>query len=712
MTRRAFSQGKTTAIAWAAGVLTVVVCGVGLRITYLQYTDVRRVILQSNRERAQRAQGPVSAHLEELEREVLGDLVHGGGDADALSRRVAAQPVIESPFFVTASGSVHNPLLPRLPAGARMTGDDPMPRDFEDALRLAWSAAPAQRKLEVLRGLGASTGLAEHWRLRVSSLIAALHAKEGRPADAASSYRKLFADFRNSVTENTRPSYLQLTLAYGESLLRTDAKDELRNALVRALDLLDRGELKTTMEEERFFLRRARSLCGRARIPPSPQLLHLEDRQERERRTIAVAAAVRTRVDSPERIAGRDPGLPRRFYEEVDRESVVAIWSVLSTPTSDGVVAAGFVANKRAFAEEATRILNGPGSSPPLVVRPRSSAGRESDAFIPLLSLGPGHEFLEICLPRAEWNQHVGRARRPFLVAGGLIGLVAVALLLCLVVMHRGVRRELMLSRMKTEFVANVSHELKTPLALIRMFSETLLLGRVSDESHKKKYYNIITRESERLSHLISNVLNFSSIEAGKKGYQLRRIGLRAVIEEVVESYRYGLEAKGFELRTELDEDLPEIEADPEAVSQALINLLENSIKYSPEEKSLQLSVKTRGRNVEVSLAYRGVGIAPEDQKRVLEDYYRTREARALGTRGSGLGLSVVQHIMEAHSGQVRLESQPGSGSRFTLVFPAAPPPRPVRGGAAPDAANTERPETEPDRSGSGAGPKNGKAIT
>jgi signal transduction histidine kinase len=127
-----------------------------------------------------------------------------------------------------------------------------------------------------------------------------------------------------------------------------------------------------------------------------------------------------------------------------------------------------------------------------------------------------------------------------------------------------------------------------------------------------------------------------------------------------------------------MDDDLPEVEADPEAVSQAVINLLENSIKYSPEEKHLHLSVRAVDGSVEISLADRGVGIAAEDQKRVLEDYYRTREARALGTRGSGLGLSVVQHIMEAHSGKVRLESQPGQGSRFTLVFPAASP-RPHR---------------------------------
>ena len=223
-----------------------------------------------------------------------------------------------------------------------------------------------------------------------------------------------------------------------------------------------------------------------------------------------------------------------------------------------------------------------------------ATLGEENERFIPLTALSKGHEFLQICLPRATWDHHVGEARRPFLFAGFLIASLAVALILCLFVIHRGVKQELMLSRMKTEFVANVSHELKTPLSLIRMFAETLLLGRVSDQAQREKYYGIITRESERLSHLISNVLNFSSIEAGKKTYELRRVNLGQVVREVLESYRYQLDAKGFRLRVDIDAGLPPVEADPEAVSQAVINLLENSIKYSPEEKSIRVTVGRR----------------------------------------------------------------------------------------------------------------------
>lgn len=153
MTRRSFNLGKTTAIAWAAVGLTVVVCGVGMVITYLQYRDVRHFILEQNRESAQRVQSVVATRLAELESELLELLLENRGETGALSRQVVENPVIESPFFVSSSGHIRNPLLPRLLPGAPMTRDDPMPREFEVVLRRVWSSASTASKLDELERL-------------------------------------------------------------------------------------------------------------------------------------------------------------------------------------------------------------------------------------------------------------------------------------------------------------------------------------------------------------------------------------------------------------------------------------------------------------------------------------------------------------------------------------------------------------------------------
>jgi signal transduction histidine kinase len=224
---------------------------------------------------------------------------------------------------------------------------------------------------------------------------------------------------------------------------------------------------------------------------------------------------------------------------------------------------------------------------------------------------------------------------------------------------------------MKTELVANVSHELKTPLALIRLFGETLLLERVTDPERRKEALSIIMRESERLTHLIANVLDFAAIEAGKKAYRLEPQDIGRVARETYERYRFQLDAKGFAHSFESAADLPPVLADADAIAQALLNLIENAIKYSPERKVIAVRVDTDADRVRIAVEDRGMGISADDRERIWDDFYRSKAARALGTRGSGLGLSLVRHILEAHGGRVSMESAPGEGSRFTLDFPA-----------------------------------------
>ena len=263
--------------------------------------------------------------------------------------------------------------------------------------------------------------------------------------------------------------------------------------------------------------------------------------------------------------------------------------------------------------------------------------------------------------------------RRLALTKTALIGFIDVMLLAGLFLVYANVRRELHLSRLKSDFVANVSHELKTPLALVRLFAETLELGRVPSEDKAQQYYRVINKESQRLTQLINNILDFSRIEAGRKEYRFRPTDVGAVVRDVVEAYRFPIEQQGFEVEVNVAEDLPEIVVDPEALSQALLNLANNAIKYSGEGRHLALDVRRRGDDVVISVSDRGVGIPRPEQKKIFEKFYRVENALIHTTKGSGLGLALVQHIMDAHGGSIELESEPGRGSTFRLVLPLSP---------------------------------------
>jgi signal transduction histidine kinase len=251
-----------------------------------------------------------------------------------------------------------------------------------------------------------------------------------------------------------------------------------------------------------------------------------------------------------------------------------------------------------------------------------------------------------------------------------MIGFIDLMLGAGLLLVYSNVRKEMHLSRLKSDFVANVSHELKTPLALIRLFSETLELGRVSSEDKKNQYYRVINKESHRLTQLINNILDFSRIEAGRREYRMAVADLKKIVHDVVDAYRFPIEQQGFELDVSVNDDLPSIEVDQEAIGQALINLVNNAIKYSDEHKFIRISVQREGEGLAVSVADRGIGVEKAEQGKIFEKFYRAEDSLVHTTRGSGLGLPLVRHIAEAHGGEVRVDSCPGKGSTFTLWLP------------------------------------------
>jgi signal transduction histidine kinase len=257
---------------------------------------------------------------------------------------------------------------------------------------------------------------------------------------------------------------------------------------------------------------------------------------------------------------------------------------------------------------------------------------------------------------------------------GVLLAVIVVLMFLGAFLITRDISRESETTRLKTEFVHNISHELKTPLTLIRLYGETLQRKENLKKDDRKEAYEIITKESERLSHLINNVLDFSRIEMGRKEFNFKKDSLAQIVRDTLESYRYHLEKKGFSIQKDIASDLPEMNFDGEAIASVLVNLLSNAMKFSHKIKEVTVKVFKDNGNVVLQVADKGMGISPKDTSRIFRRFYRVKNEIVSETRGSGLGLTLVKHISEAHGGWIKVESEPGKGSIFSVILPIPGP--------------------------------------
>jgi signal transduction histidine kinase len=260
--------------------------------------------------------------------------------------------------------------------------------------------------------------------------------------------------------------------------------------------------------------------------------------------------------------------------------------------------------------------------------------------------------------------------RYNYMVLGGLSLLMAGGVYLA----YRNISREMNLARLKSDFVANVSHELRTPLALIRLYAETLELGRLTAQEKYQEYFRIIREESERLSALINNILDFSRIEAGRKEYDFKQTDLAELVRSTLDSYRFQIEQNGFAFEENIANDIPPVNVDREAIARSLLNLVNNALKYSKDQKFIGVSLYRSNGSVKLEVRDRGIGIAPAEQDKIFEKFYRCGDPLVHNTKGSGLGLSLVKHIAQAHGGKVFVESAPERGSKFTIALPIQPP--------------------------------------
>jgi len=244
--------------------------------------------------------------------------------------------------------------------------------------------------------------------------------------------------------------------------------------------------------------------------------------------------------------------------------------------------------------------------------------------------------------------------------------LLLVAMFLGVVLILRDIAREKHLARLRSDFISNVTHELKTPLTSIRMYAESLIMGRVKSDSVQKEYLSVVVNETDRLKRMINNILEFSKMEKGKPEFHFVISNLASILNASIHEMNYWFEKEHFEVVTELDETIY-AEVDPEKMMQAIGNLLSNAIKYSTDTKKIFLRLFKKAEHVCIEVEDRGIGIPEDKLSRIFEQFYRIEQKESIS--GTGLGLTVVKEIIETHHGSISVTSVIGKGSKFVIIL-------------------------------------------
>lgn len=245
-----------------------------------------------------------------------------------------------------------------------------------------------------------------------------------------------------------------------------------------------------------------------------------------------------------------------------------------------------------------------------------------------------------------------------------------VALIFGTLVISRAIAQETAFLNMKSDFVASVSHEFKSPLTSIKSLSGRLRAGAVLDEDRKRQYFEVMERDADRLMRLVGNILDFSKIEEGRREFEFVKTDVKALLTEELEAFKESEATEGIKISADLGGDIPEIRADKDALSRAIQNLLDNALKFSFGKEEIRVSLSKDEEHVHISVTDRGIGIPRREQERIFEKFYQGRRSSHASARGTGLGLTLVKHTAEAHGGRIRVKSRAGEGSTFVISLP------------------------------------------
>jgi len=512
-------------------------------------------------------------------------------------------------------------------------------KDYESALR-------------VYRGLlgSAHAGL----RPLIIQRLARTLRKAGRLDEAASAYRDL--QRLDTVWIGNVPSDL---IARTELCSLASERGEL--AGLAALSLAFYGDLaagRWLLEKPRYLY--YSDLC-RAWCRESPVA---QDEFERlrtlEERRLALSRAAEAALNEPGRVIRCEAGVYLAFRHPDRLAAIVLSTNFLASRWWPQVLSArGEDLAGALYTPNGDAIFGSPFSEAPPFAVTRNVRVDETPWLLQVWPRRPEAIYADI------------RQRQTLSVA--MLGFVAVLVAFGSYITVRIVRRELEIARLRADFVSTVSHEFRSPLTGIRQLGEMLLDRRVSGEEKQRRYYRMIVQESDRLTRLVENILDFSQMEEGRREYRFEEVSSTPWLHKLVADFEAEIAANGVTVEASIPDGLPRISADEQALGSAVRNLLDNAVKYSPGEKTVRLEAEAEARGIRIAVRDQGIGISEQDRKRIFDRFYRADGEISKRVKGAGLGLSLVKHIVTAHGGTVECESRVGQGSTFTIRLPVAP---------------------------------------
>lgn len=656
MSVRARPLGRRVAVA------LVLTLGPTLALAYFAYRSVAE--RERNLSLTYSATGALvrdrfSAELTALNASLLRDAASwpAVGEAPEIQHRLrtlaAANPWIEKSFIVAADGRATSALVSRgWDSGRRTSALSPRIREAESFEFIAGDLGLALRAYSQ----AAATATAVDARALAMSRVGRTLFKMGEYDKGIAAYRAVIESAGTASDDHGIPYHVSALLQVIDGLERMGRQTEHADAIIElARSVLDQPwDLD---EGYGYYVERARQLAREAELPVVFRRL-LDDMSSAVTDLEWMAKAVSAFVDErtgPSRFVAADRGSER---------VALAVHRIAPALSLVSVVRIGFVSG--ALLQKVSAGVELPAETT-AVLRPDNGPDPHALAIAPLNDVMPGWSVALIDQRGRTLAQITAWERWTY---GALVAGVLITLVIGVIFTTRAWTREAELAQLQTDFVSNVSHELKTPLALIRMFGETLESGLVSDDTKRREFYGVIRRESERLTHLINNVLDAARIEAGSKQFTLTSGDMAALVREALDAYSPLFNRLSFAVDVAIPDRPCPVWMDRDAVAQALVNLFQNAIRYSGDARHVAVSVNQSEQEISVSVADRGIGIAARDLARIFDRFYRAGRG-ASEPAGSGLGLSIVKHVMNAHGGRVDVQSQPGHGSVFTLVFPA-----------------------------------------
>jgi signal transduction histidine kinase len=474
--------------------------------------------------------------------------------------------------------------------------------------------------------------------------------KAGRTTEALAVYAELAS--LGSTPVAGLPADLVAKEARCSTLEASGQTEALRREAEALLRDLENGRWRLTRSAYEFRVSEARRWMDGTpvRMPPSE--------------ASALAAAVEMLVD--EWRARPEPSVGRRA-EVVESHAVLTIWRATSASISAVVAGPQYLASMSRDVVPDSRmrltLINPDG---------RVIAGD-------LAQPGERAAVRAAAVTRLPWTIHVSGANPDALaseVAGRrrlLLAALSVLTLLLLVssaFIVRAMTRELAVARLQSEFVASVSHEFRSPLTSIRQLSSLLVQGRLPSDSERQRSYEFLAAETSRLERLIEGLLDFGLMEAGETRYRLESVDARDLVRDTGNAFQGTVAGNGYKVELSLPAASCAIRADRDALGRAVWNLLDNAVKYSPNNRIIRVDMESQGKQVSIAVSDQGVGIPAAEQQVIFQKFVRGANSREAGIKGTGIGLAMVTHIVAAHGGEIRLESRPGEGSRFTILLP------------------------------------------